>query len=615
MVAPGGYDAIVAAASRKYGVPEATIRAVMQTESSNRPDAVSPKGAAGLMQLMAPTYQEIAKREGLGSDRFDPTSNIYAGTAYLRQNFDQFGNWRDALGAYNAGPGRWSDVKAGRASVPAETRNYIPKVQAGAGEQGAVVNFNDVLNRYAGTMRPSAALTEEQLLEQTRGGSLPGQVGGGGRSLLDVDSGNNWLNGLGGLLGEGQTGSQPPGPSIGQPNVGSRMNDLVQQLLQQPQRQPALSQGQLQLAAAGNAVGRLAGMRDRKVGIGELLGALGGGMTQGAAAFDQQQRADRADQFQELGAMGKIQQYQRGEATAARQMEAANAYAAQIEGINPALAAALRNNPSLMDEVAKAQAGQTFQKDEPTAAMRNAQAMGLRPGSPEYNRFIQQAGLPASTQVSVGAQERAEDKAYGEELVKDYATVRDTANAGRQSLQAIEIARNIPVTTGAIEPLRAKVGALAQSFGISPEALRGFGLDQATTAEAFTGVMQNLVLSRMQAQKGPQTQQDAQRIESTVASLGNTPEASDFLLRTGQAMARRDVEKHNFYEQYRASKGSLNGVQQAWDSELNGRPLLGVNPNSRLPVFYDEFVPAFLQANPGATKADALTMWKTKYGQ
>lgn len=271
----GGYDAIVAAASRKYGVPESYIRSVMQVESSGRPDAVSPKGAAGLMQLMLPTYQEIAKREGLGPDRFNPTNNINAGTAYMRQMYDQFGNWGDAFGAYNAGPGRWADVKAGRANAPRETQAYIPKVQAAGGtDQGAGMNFGDVLNKYAGTMRPSAALTEEQLLEQTRGGSLPGQVGGG-RSLLDVDSGNNWLEGLGGLLGEGQTGSQPPGPSI--------------------------SPLQYQLAGAGNAVGQLAGVTNRRVGIGELLGALGGGLTQGAAAGQQAQRQKRADQREERG--------------------------------------------------------------------------------------------------------------------------------------------------------------------------------------------------------------------------------------------------------------------------------------------------------------------------
>jgi hypothetical protein len=283
----GAYDPIIAAASRKYGVPESYIRSVMQVESGGRPDAVSGAGAGGLMQIMPATYEELRREHGLGVDRFDPTNNINAGAAYMRQMYDQFGDWGDAFGAYNAGPGRMRQVKAGQRGLPAETRKYIPAVQAGyrsgvarsedGQERGAGMNFGDVLNRYAGTMRPGAALTEEQLLEQARGGSLPGQVSvgpradprGGGRSLLDVDHTNNWLDGLGGLLGEGQTGSQPPGPQI--------------------------SPLQYQLAGAGRAVGELAGVTDRRVGIGELLGALGGGLTQGAAAGQQAQRQQRED--------------------------------------------------------------------------------------------------------------------------------------------------------------------------------------------------------------------------------------------------------------------------------------------------------------------------------
>ena len=82
-MAMGRYDPIIADASRRFGVPENRIRAVMGVESGGRADAVSPKGAAGLMQVMAPTYADLAKRHGFGPDRFDPTNNIMAGTAYL----------------------------------------------------------------------------------------------------------------------------------------------------------------------------------------------------------------------------------------------------------------------------------------------------------------------------------------------------------------------------------------------------------------------------------------------------------------------------------------------------------------------------------------------------
>jgi hypothetical protein len=397
----GPYDAIVEAASRKYGVPPAYIRSVMQVESSNRPDALGPvtrsgQRAGGLMQLMPATYAEVAEREGLGPDRMDPTNNIFAGTAYLRQNNDRFGgDWSKTFAAYNAGPSR---VERG-GPLPAETRRYVPKVMA-----GGAVDLAGASNRYGnqavdeGANMPSFSFGAPQ---QQRVGSLTG--------LLEPDDDKNFYEGLGGIWNVGQTPSQPPAidaaamPGTTQTDrlgVGSRMNDLVSQLLQQsPQRQPALSQGQLQLAAAGNAVGRLAGMRDRKVGIGELLGALGGGMTQGAAAFDQQQRADRADQFAELGSLGKIQQYQRDEATKVRQVQAANAYADRLEQSGQKdLAAAIRGNPSLMDEVVKAQANSLFPKEGANFA--------LSPGQTQFDRFGNKiasvADRPQTTTVSPG---------------------------------------------------------------------------------------------------------------------------------------------------------------------------------------------------------------------
>jgi len=91
-MAIGAYDPIIAEASRRFGVPEDRIRAVMKVESNAQPWARSPKGASGLMQVMPDTYTELAKRHGFGPDRFNPTNNIMAGTAYLGEMYDQFGN-------------------------------------------------------------------------------------------------------------------------------------------------------------------------------------------------------------------------------------------------------------------------------------------------------------------------------------------------------------------------------------------------------------------------------------------------------------------------------------------------------------------------------------------
>jgi hypothetical protein len=213
------------------------------------------------------------------------------------------------------------------------------------------------------------------------------------RGLLAVDEKNNHDEGLGGLLGTGQTVSQPPGPS-----VNSRISEILNNLAATPAPKPALSPFQYQLAGAGAAVQPLAGIHDRKVGFGELLGALGGGLTRGSAAGTEAAQAERAAQFNELGNMAKLQTYQRTEANQARMLQAANAFADQLDKQgHHDLAAAVRGNPSLMDEIVKAQAGSIYPKEGGNTT--------LSPGQVSFDRYGRPiAAVPDRPQTSVVGQ-------------------------------------------------------------------------------------------------------------------------------------------------------------------------------------------------------------------
>ena len=106
-------------AATRQGVAPALIHAVIAVESAYRPRALSPRGAAGLMQLMPAT----AARYGV-TDVFDPAQNIAAGARHLRALLDRYGqDPARALAAYNAGPAvaHWSN---------AETAAYVPAVLA-----------------------------------------------------------------------------------------------------------------------------------------------------------------------------------------------------------------------------------------------------------------------------------------------------------------------------------------------------------------------------------------------------------------------------------------------------------------------------------------------------
>jgi soluble lytic murein transglycosylase-like protein len=110
------------AAADKYGLPRALVRSVMTAESALVAEALSPKGAIGLMQLMPETARE------LGVDPYDPVQNVEGGARYLRDLLIRYdGGLRHALAAYNAGP---AAVDRHHGIPPyAETINYIARIE------------------------------------------------------------------------------------------------------------------------------------------------------------------------------------------------------------------------------------------------------------------------------------------------------------------------------------------------------------------------------------------------------------------------------------------------------------------------------------------------------
>jgi len=118
------FAAFVTEASKRFGVPEHWIRAVMHVESSAKQRARSSKGAMGLMQIMPKTWTELRARYGLGADPYDPRDDILAGAAYIRELYDRYGA-PGFLAAYNAGPGRYERHLATRRPLPDETQAYV----------------------------------------------------------------------------------------------------------------------------------------------------------------------------------------------------------------------------------------------------------------------------------------------------------------------------------------------------------------------------------------------------------------------------------------------------------------------------------------------------------
>jgi soluble lytic murein transglycosylase len=121
---PIGFEETLAAKAAKERLDPTLVAALVCQESTFDPGAVSRVGARGLMQIMTPTGQRIARDLGLRFQRaalHDPATSLDFGTHYLRQMLDRFdGREELALAAYNAGPHRVDAWTAGRPEVSAE---------------------------------------------------------------------------------------------------------------------------------------------------------------------------------------------------------------------------------------------------------------------------------------------------------------------------------------------------------------------------------------------------------------------------------------------------------------------------------------------------------------
>lgn len=127
---PSGYPAVILSGplidlvrekSQANGLAPELLYAVIEQESRFSSCAVSPKGAAGLMQLMPDTQAHFGV-----NDPFDPERNVASGAKFLRQLIARFGDLRLALAAYNAGPETVARC-GGIPNIP-ETLTYVDRI-------------------------------------------------------------------------------------------------------------------------------------------------------------------------------------------------------------------------------------------------------------------------------------------------------------------------------------------------------------------------------------------------------------------------------------------------------------------------------------------------------
>lgn len=181
------WNPIIAEASKKFGVSETWIRAVMRMESGGRTmlgenqPIISRAGAMGLMQVMPDTFADMRAQYGLGADPYNPRDNIFAGTAYLRILYRKYGN-PGMFAAYNDGPGALEDHLYRGRPLPAETQAYVSGI---AGLTGSKAQIGG--EKLAQLTRPDGA---PLMIDRTQVRSIravePGEYADGVQSVVTV---------------------------------------------------------------------------------------------------------------------------------------------------------------------------------------------------------------------------------------------------------------------------------------------------------------------------------------------------------------------------------------------------------------------------------------------
>ena len=145
IIYPKQYNEVVSIYKEQYDVDEELIYAVIKAESNFDKNAISNKGAIGLMQIMEETAKDIARKNNMDIDYdnfrnelLEIDNNIKIGTKYLKTLLDKYQNKEIAVAAYNAGTGtvdNWIEngiIKADGSNIEnipyKETNNYVRKI-------------------------------------------------------------------------------------------------------------------------------------------------------------------------------------------------------------------------------------------------------------------------------------------------------------------------------------------------------------------------------------------------------------------------------------------------------------------------------------------------------
>lgn len=242
------------------------------------------------------------------------------------------------------------------------------------------------------------------------------------------------------------------------------------------------------------------------------------------------------------------------------------------------------------------------------------------PLSPE--RFTQQRALAEAGRTSVEQRvsmepERAEGARRGTDLAEEGTRIRLAAETAAGTIDSIQQVRALGANTDRLAPMRETVGSYLEAMGVPASASRL--VREAGTLQAFTAAANNIVLGRQLEQRGVQTEGDREVMRQTFATVTNTNDANDMILRAVEGQATRAMERAEFYQNWRQQPGadgrprnSLDGASEAWNRYIRETPMVARTGSGM--VFLHEWLPAAIERLNGDQEA-ALRLWRENAAQ
>ena len=253
--------------------------------------------------------------------------------------------------------------------------------------------------------------------------------------------------------------------------------------------------------------------------------------------------------------------------------------------------------------------------DTRTSIEKNLEAAGLEPGTPEFRAAVmQQLTKPSGTQVSIqmpGQQGLTEEaKALGKVRAERFQAIQNQGDSASTTLDSLSQLYTLNTQTGLGEQTKADIAGVLNAVGV-----RGDDLLNVDTAnvESANKIISKLVAEAMTNQKGVASESDRALYANIAPSIKDKQQAYKFNIASTSAVAQRQVDKSNFYNDWFEQNGNLVGVDKAWSNYTKSTPLFqrGVVGSDGLPQNYYQFRDAFLQipANSGAPEEDIRQQW------